>query len=116
MRKKLIIGLLTLAIIFNSLIIWKFNKEKNNTANSPHSSLEKNFNQDTIREFNGTDKTKSIYIALNGLVYDVTSGSEFYKPGGPYHYLAGKDSSIELNMVGGSIIKSKYPVIGKYIK
>ncbi len=56
-----------------------------------------------------------IYIALNGLVYDVTAGKEFYASGGPYQYLAGRDSSKELNLIGGNIIKQKYPVIGIFL-
>lgn len=68
---------------------------------------------DYIKEFDGTDNAKPIYMGMNGLVYDVSAGREFYKLDGPYHYLAGKDSSTELNMIGGSIIKRKYPVIGR---
>jgi predicted heme/steroid binding protein len=68
-----------------------------------------------IAYFDGSDDNKPIYIAMNGLVYDVSAGREFYKSDGPYHYLAGKDSSTELNLVGGGIIKRKYPVIGRFI-
>ncbi len=70
---------------------------------------------DFIKDFDGTDDSKPIYIAMNGLVYDVSAGREFYKLDGPYHYLAGKDSSTELNLIGGSIIKRKYPVVGKLL-
>lgn len=65
-----------------------------------------------LNSFNGTDAGKPIYLALDGDIYDVSAGRKFYQSGGPYHYLAGRDSSIELHLVGADIIKSKYPVIG----
>jgi predicted heme/steroid binding protein len=68
-----------------------------------------------LSQFNGTNPNLPIYLALNGNVYDVTAGKEFYQTGGSYHYLAGRDSSTELNLIGGGIIKRKYPVIGKLI-
>lgn len=73
------------------------------------------FTPDQLRVFDGTDPSKPIYLAMDGLVYDVTPGKEFYQSGGAYHDLAGKDSSGPLNLVGGSIIKRKYKVIGKLI-
>ncbi len=75
------------------------------------------FNQDSIKDFNGTSEDKPVYIAYNGCVYDVTPGKDkFYGKGMEYNYLTGRDSSDELNIAGGGIIKSKYKVIGKYIK
>jgi len=74
------------------------------------------FTESELSKFDGSDGSAPIYLALNGLVYDVSTGRDFYKTDGPYHYLAGKDSSDELNLVGGEIIKKKYPVIGRLIK
>ena len=76
-------------------------------------SNSKIFTLQELGNFNGTDPNLPIYLVLNGNVYDVTKGKEFYQIGGAYHYLAGKDSSQELNLIGGEIIKRKYPVIGK---
>lgn len=70
------------------------------------------FSLEQLKAFDGSDPGKLIYLALDGLVYDVTPGRQFYQTGGPYHYLAGKDSSDKLHLVGGSIIKRKYKVIG----
>jgi len=80
-------------------------------SNSP-SNLPK-FSQSMLSKYNGDDPNTSIYIGLNGYVYDVTSGKDFYKTGAAYHDLAGKDSSKLLNVIGGDIIKRKYPVIGQ---
>jgi len=66
-----------------------------------------------LAQFDGTDDNKPIYIGMNGYVYDVSAGRDYYKVGGAYHYLAGKDSSNELNLIGGDIIARKYKIIAK---
>lgn len=65
-----------------------------------------------LQSYDGTNPELPIYIAYHGNVYDVTAGKKFYEVGGSYHYLAGKDSTEDLDIAGGSIIKRKYPVIG----
>lgn len=70
------------------------------------------FIEGDLRTYDGTDPTLPIYIGLDGYVYDVTLGKEYYAPGGRYHDLAGKDSSQALRFMGGDIIKEKYPKIG----
>jgi len=46
-----------------------------------------------LRAYNGTDATKPILMAVNGTVYDVSRGRQFYGPGGPYGLFAGRDAS-----------------------
>lgn len=70
------------------------------------------FTLEQLKAYDGSDLSKPIYLALDGSVYDVTPGKEFYQTGGAYHSLAGKDSSDLLHLVGGSIIKRKYKVVG----
>lgn len=70
------------------------------------------FTPEKLQTFDGTDPNKPIYVGLDGLVYDVTPGKEFYQVGGSYHDLAGKDASKDLHIFGGSIIKRKYQVVG----
>lgn len=67
--------------------------------------------ENELSNYNGENPDKPIYIALEGNVYDVTAGRKFYEPGGAYHSLAGKDSTTELKIFGGEIIKRKYPVV-----
>lgn len=74
------------------------------------------FTAEQLYQYNGTDSKLPIYIGMNGYVYDVTSGTDFYSKGKTYNYLTGRDSSTELNFIGGKIIEKKYPVIGILIK
>lgn len=69
----------------------------------------------SLSEFSGTDPDKPIYLALDGFVYDVTAGKEFYQTGGQYHFLAGRDASAELHIAGAGIIRRKYPIVATYI-
>ena len=113
-RNKIIAWSAIFVLFFSATLFWTISQSRaidSKTVNSQESL--KILTLEYIKEFNGTDDTKPIYIGMNGLVYDVSAGREFYKADGPYHYLAGKDSSTELNLVGGSIIKRKYPVIGR---
>lgn len=71
------------------------------------------YKESELKEFNGDDPKKPIYVGLDGLVYDITPGSRFYDKNGPYHYLAGKDSTSILHVAGGDIIKKKYKVVGR---
>ena len=73
------------------------------------------FTDQELKKYDGSNPELPILLALDGKVYDVTTGKDFYKVGGPYHFLAGKDSSQELHVAGGGIIKRKYPVIGEYV-
>lgn len=71
------------------------------------------YRSEELRKFDGTDPNKPIYLGYEGKVYDVTAGAAYYAPEGSYHYLAGRDATVELHIAGGGIIKSKYPVIGR---
>ena len=65
-----------------------------------------------LAKYDGTDSKLPIYLGLDGYVYDVTAGRSFYGLEGEYHALAGRDSSKDLRVFGGNIIKNKYPIIG----
>uniref|UniRef100_G1KFB2 Cytochrome b5 heme-binding domain-containing protein n=1 Tax=Anolis carolinensis TaxID=28377 RepID=G1KFB2_ANOCA len=78
-----------------------------------------------------------IYIAVKGVVFDVTSGKEFYGKGAPYNALVGKDSTRgiakmslnpedlthdtaglteeelkSLDETFNNVYKAKYPIVG----
>lgn len=46
-----------------------------------------------LAAYDGTDPTKPIYLALNGSIYDVTAGKNYYGKGGMYGFFSGKDAS-----------------------
>ena len=54
---------------------------------------DKEMSLEELKEYDGSDPSKPIYLAIRGRVYDVTVGKDFYEPGGPYHLFAGKDCS-----------------------
>ncbi|KAK3439632.1 probable steroid-binding protein 3 [Eucalyptus grandis] len=51
------------------------------------------FTPSELIQFNGTDPSKPIYVAIKGRVFDVTAGKSFYGPGGAYAAFSGKDAS-----------------------
>lgn len=51
------------------------------------------FTAEQLKQYDGSDPSKPIYVALKGRVFDVTTGNNFYGPGGPYAMFAGKDAS-----------------------
>ncbi|MES1907011.1 MAG: hypothetical protein MHM6MM_000214 [Cercozoa sp. M6MM] len=56
------------------------------------------FTAEELTPFNGTEG-EDIYVALDGLVYNMSShetGPAFYGPEGAYHAFAGKDATVAL--------------------
>jgi membrane-associated progesterone receptor component len=50
------------------------------------------FTPPTLLPYNGTNNMP-VYLAVRGRIFDVTSGRNFYGPGGPYQNFAGRDAS-----------------------
>ncbi|KAG2235723.1 hypothetical protein INT48_009138 [Thamnidium elegans] len=51
------------------------------------------FTDAELAQYDGTDRTKPIYLAIDGDVYDVSQGAGWYGKGGSYHHFAGKDAA-----------------------
>ncbi|KAL3587142.1 hypothetical protein D5086_014009 [Populus alba] len=51
------------------------------------------FTVDQLLQYNGTNPSKLIYVAIKGRVFDVTTSKSFYGPGGFNVMFAGKDAS-----------------------
>ena len=81
----------------------------------PEQRASLNLTQEELRKYDGTNANLPIYLALDGVIYDISRGGEFYTVGGPYHYLAGRDSSDILHVLGENIIQGKYSAVGRYI-
>lgn len=46
-----------------------------------------------LARHDGTDPSLPIYVAIKGVIYDVSTKRESYGPGCGYHVFAGKDPS-----------------------
>merc|ERR1711934_915133 len=49
--------------------------------------------KEELKAYTGKDPTKPLIVGIKGKLYDVTSGSDFYGPGGPYNLFTGIDAS-----------------------
>uniref|UniRef100_A0A8D0EL85 Cytochrome b5 heme-binding domain-containing protein n=1 Tax=Strix occidentalis caurina TaxID=311401 RepID=A0A8D0EL85_STROC len=108
----------------------KKKKNKNLRDNLKHK-------QEISRERTCMLEGQPIYLAVKGVVFDVTSGKEFYGKGAPYNALVGKDSTRgvakmsldpadlthditglteeelkSLDDIFNNVYKAKYPIVG----
>ncbi|XP_048047693.1 neudesin [Megalobrama amblycephala] len=51
------------------------------------------FTEEELQRYDGSEDGQPIYMAIKGVVFDVTTGKEFYGKGAPYNALVGKDST-----------------------
>ncbi|XP_060115522.1 neudesin [Heteronotia binoei] len=95
------------------------------------------FTDTELARYNGQEEGQPIYIAIKGVVFDVTSGKEFYGKGASYNALVGKDSTQgiakmsldpadlthdttgltaeelqSLDETFNNVYKAKYPIVG----
>ncbi|KAF1836234.1 cytochrome b5 [Decorospora gaudefroyi] len=59
---------------------------------APPATVFRTFTPPTLFPYNGLN-SMPVYLAVRGRVFDVTSGRNFYGPGGPYANFAGRDAS-----------------------
>lgn len=103
---------ITSFLITITLGIFSVNEYKKSEVKATYVNDLPSYTAAQLKFFDGSVAEKPILLALDGFVYDITPGKEFYQIGGTYHFLAGKDSSNELHIAGGEIIRRKYQVIG----
>ncbi|RHY29955.1 hypothetical protein DYB32_004745 [Aphanomyces invadans] len=65
---------------------------KEKPTGEPEVPQQRYFTLDELREFNG-EGDKPIYIAIKGVVYDVSRRRDFYGPGEGYHLFAGREAA-----------------------
>ncbi|NXN74212.1 NENF protein, partial [Himantopus himantopus] len=95
------------------------------------------FTEPELARYDGQQEGQPIYLAVKGVVFDVTSGKEFYGKGAPYNALVGKDSTRgvakmsldpadlthditglteeelkSLDDIFNNVYKAKYPIVG----
>ncbi|KAL7750379.1 Dihydrodipicolinate synthase [Sorochytrium milnesiophthora] len=67
-------------------------KAASEAAQLPRPTVLRHFTPHTLLPYNGVDSEK-IYMGVNGKVYDVTRGAQFYGPDGPYGNFGTRDAS-----------------------
>ncbi|XP_029449101.1 neudesin [Rhinatrema bivittatum] len=95
------------------------------------------FTEEDLARYDGQEADQPIYMAVKGVVFDVTSGKEFYGKDAPYNALTGKDSTRgvakmsldpadlthntagltqeelkSLDDIFNNVYKAKYPIVG----
>ncbi|CAJ1074582.1 neudesin [Xyrichtys novacula] len=51
------------------------------------------FTDEELRRYDGSEEELPIYMAVKGVVFDVSKGKEFYGKDAPYNALVGRDST-----------------------
>lgn len=51
------------------------------------------FTKEQLSKYDGTEESLGLYIGIYGRVYDVSSGRQYYGPGGTYSFFAGCDGT-----------------------
>ncbi|KAF9364713.1 hypothetical protein BGX34_000670 [Mortierella sp. NVP85] len=54
---------------------------------------DKRLTPEELSKYDGSGESGEIYVAIRGVIYDVTSKKDMYGPGGNYRVFAGKDAS-----------------------
>ncbi|KAJ3247546.1 hypothetical protein HDU78_003959 [Chytriomyces hyalinus] len=93
--------LLALVLIIGATLSTSFVLTKTLTFGYNPQALRKHFPRKTItltteelKQYDGKDPNKPVYLAINGRVYDVTAGRDkYYGPGGGYSFFSGVDAA-----------------------
>jgi membrane-associated progesterone receptor component len=70
------------------------------------SSDEKKFTAEELKAFNGQEEGKPIYLAIRGVVYDVTAGANFYGKGASYNGLTGREAGRALAVMKVDVMET----------
>jgi membrane-associated progesterone receptor component len=79
-------------VSFLQFLQTKDKREKETKMANPLTPPDRPFTAPELLQFNGAAKPE-IYISVKGIVFDVTSGSDFYGPGKSYNKFAGREAS-----------------------
>ncbi|KAJ1958563.1 hypothetical protein GGI12_004699 [Dipsacomyces acuminosporus] len=93
---RIFLALIGLSVCLSYLItesaLWGYQSKWTNWRNYIPRT-QRTFTQQELAQYDGSDPTKPLLLAIEGDVYDVTSGWAFYGPGSSYSLFAGRDSS-----------------------
>lgn len=94
-------------------LIYKSAQDKRETRNEPRKELKPLPKSDMtlgeLRKYDGKSNEEGrILLAVNREIYDVTKGSRFYGPDGPYALLAGRDATRALALFAVDAVKDEW--------
>lgn len=61
-----------------------------------------------LKQYDGMGEHGRVCVAVNGKIFDVTRGTKFYGPGGPYSAFAGRDATRALATFSVKDVKEEY--------
>ncbi|CAI9586199.1 unnamed protein product [Staurois parvus] len=85
-------ALLTVLVFGAWRVYWRWRGAGTRSRSSLPRMKRRDFALQQLRDFDGANNPR-ILLAVNGKVFDVTEGSKFYGPDGPYGIFAGRDAS-----------------------
>ncbi|XP_008312103.1 neudesin [Cynoglossus semilaevis] len=83
----------TLGKCFLVALIYATLAEDFKLKHQPASKPVRLFTEEELTRYDGSQEDEPIYMAVKGVVFDVTTGKEFYGKDAPYNALVGKDST-----------------------
>jgi len=129
------------SILYSAFVVTAYELKNLDSSLLKPGVLPRIFSLQDLRSYDGSDSSLPVYMAVRGVVFDVSSSQDFYGKGAPYNALAGKDSSravakmsldeLDLNDDISDlspdelqalderffdIYKTKYPVVGFTVK
>ena len=78
----------------------------------PPNLMELKLTPQQLLAYNGSDRSKPLYVALKGRIYDVTKSILLYGPGGSYSMFAGKDASRALAKMSKNVLDITSSLVG----
>ncbi|KAJ8143844.1 hypothetical protein OXX80_001505 [Metschnikowia pulcherrima] len=87
-----IIIIIIIAYFVRSIVIDFTSNPLAEAAQNHEPPVQTKFVPQTLSKYDGKNDDK-VFIAIQGVVFDVTNGKAFYGPGGPYENFAGRDAS-----------------------
>ncbi|XP_006013354.1 neudesin [Latimeria chalumnae] len=134
----MVVSLVGFVFVFTALVVLSFSAEELKLKYGPAESQPvRLFTDEDLAKYNGQEDNRPIYMAVKGVVFDVTSGRDFYGKDSLYNSLVGKDSTRavakmslkaedltdditglsedelqSLDDVFNNVYKAKYPIVG----
>ncbi|MBN3313872.1 NENF protein, partial [Atractosteus spatula] len=125
-----------LIFLFLAIVNWGFSEDLKLKHKPAETKPVRLFTDEDLAKYNGQQEDHPIYMAVKGVVFDVSTGKDFYGKGAPYNALTGKDCTRavakmsldpedltydtvrleeqlqSLESIFQDVYKAKYPIVG----